>query len=121
MKVCAEPGCPTLTPTTRCPTHTKQRQNTSRKQYDRGTYGSEWPAISKRYRRHHPTCECTDPNCRCNGTCTQPSAETDHIIPLRHFTNRQAAHQDDNLQALCKACHSRKTSLEVIHTPTPRG
>ena len=25
MKVCAEPGCPTLTPTTRCPDHTRAR------------------------------------------------------------------------------------------------
>mgnify|MGYP000585401853 CR=1 FL=1 len=25
LKVCAEPGCPILTDTTRCPTHTRQR------------------------------------------------------------------------------------------------
>lgn len=30
-RVCAEPGCPTLTTTTRCPTHTRQRDR------DRGT------------------------------------------------------------------------------------
>ena len=113
MKVCAENGCPTLTPESRCEQHRKQRARESRKRYPKGSYGPEWPRISKRYLKAHPVCECRDVECKCGGQCGARSAETDHIVPLRMFTTLRAAHHDSNLQALCKPCHARKTAYEV--------
>lgn len=40
MRVCAEPGCPTLTTTTRCPTHTRQKDKGRGSSTARG-YGRE--------------------------------------------------------------------------------
>jgi len=37
--------------------------------------------------------------------CARPSEEVDHILPLAEG----GTHKFDNLQALCKSCHSRKT------------
>jgi 5-methylcytosine-specific restriction protein A len=39
---------------------------------------------------------------------TAASTEVDHIIPLRQGGKNTM----DNLQGLCKSCHSRKTALE---------
>lgn len=41
MKVCAEPGCPTLTTTTRCPEHTRQRDRARGTRQQRG-YDAEY-------------------------------------------------------------------------------
>ncbi len=41
--------------------------------------------------------------------CQQPATEVDHVVP-------KASGGEDtmqNLQGLCKRCHSRKTALEV--------
>jgi 5-methylcytosine-specific restriction protein A len=38
----------------------------------------------------------------------EAAAEVDHIIPIRQGGNND----ESNLQALCKACHSRKTATE---------
>lgn len=43
--------------------------------------------------------------------------EIDHVKPDR--TNPERAFDPANCQALCRACHSRKTRLEVGHKPTP--
>lgn len=45
--------------------------------------------------------------------------EVDHIIPVRLAPER--AYDLTNLQALCTACHSRKTRLEVGHPPLPKA
>jgi 5-methylcytosine-specific restriction enzyme A len=44
--------------------------------------------------------------------------EIDHIKPVR--THPDLAFDPANCQALCAACHSRKTRLEVGHKPTPK-
>lgn len=41
--------------------------------------------------------------------------EVDHKIPVRLAPER--AFDLDNLQALCRSCHTRKTRLEVGHPP----
>jgi len=38
----------------------------------------------------------------------EAAAEVDHILPLRQGGTNDA----NNLQALCKSCHSRKTATE---------
>lgn len=47
-----------------------------------------------------------DPVCRICGT--SPSEEVDHIIPRA----RGGSDRSENLQGLCKSCHSRKTASE---------
>lgn len=79
------------------------RTTQKREQY-RGTkqergYGGEWERISKLYRRSHPVCEI------CNAA---PSEDTDHIVPFRGL-NDPLRTAWDNLQAVCRACHNRKT------------
>lgn len=41
--------------------------------------------------------------------------EIDHIKPVR--THPELAYAPDNLQALCPACHTRKTRIECGHPP----
>lgn len=48
MKVCAEPGCPTLTRATRCPDHTRQLDRARGTRQQRG-YGLEHEAERKRW------------------------------------------------------------------------
>ncbi|MEW6862414.1 HNH endonuclease signature motif containing protein [Trueperella pyogenes] len=51
----------------------------------------------------HPSCE----QCERDGRIT-PAAEVDHILPL----DRGGTHDEENLQALCKPCHSAKTARQ---------
>lgn len=39
-----------------------------------------------------------------------PATDVDHIIP--HKGNEDLMWDEENLQALCHACHSRKTAAE---------
>lgn len=41
--------------------------------------------------------------------------EVDHILPVR--TNPELSYSLGNLQCLCGPCHTRKTRIEVGHTP----
>jgi 5-methylcytosine-specific restriction enzyme A len=45
--------------------------------------------------------------------------EIDHIEAVRDAPGR--AFDPNNLQALCPACHTRKTRLECGHKPLPEG
>ena len=115
LRVCAAPGCPEWTDATYCTAHRRARGRESRSLYSRERYGSEWPAIRRRKLARSPSCECADAACGvCAGAgCSSPANEVDHVIPLRHFTDRAAAHELGNLQSLCKPCHSSKTAREV--------
>lgn len=42
--------------------------------------------------------------------------EVDHVQPVR--THPQLSFARDNLQSLCRACHTRKTRVECGHSPT---
>jgi 5-methylcytosine-specific restriction endonuclease McrA len=43
-------------------------------------------------------------------TCDRAANEVDHVTPLR---DGGAKYDLENLQALCKSCHSRKTAAEM--------
>ncbi|MDZ3745338.1 HNH endonuclease [Pseudoglutamicibacter cumminsii] len=100
---CSQPGCPELTDHRFCPAHARAEDERYR------TYQRD-PAINKRYdhRRRkirnayiqaHPLCE----QCQTQGRVT-PAQEVDHIVPLEDG----GTHDEANLQALCKPCHSSK-------------
>ncbi|MDK8305659.1 HNH endonuclease signature motif containing protein [Corynebacterium imitans] len=102
---CSQPGCPELTDHRFCPAHARAEDERYR------TYQRD-PAINKRYdhrRRQirnayiqaHPLCE----QCQTQGRVT-PAQEVDHIVPLEDG----GTHDEANLQALCKPCHSSKTA-----------
>lgn len=112
---CASRGCPALVePGTGgyCPTHATQRQQQRNQQIDanRGTaaqrgYDARWRRIRAMHLRNHPLCV----ECLAAGRTT-PANEVDHIIPLRNG----GTHAPDNLQSLCKSCHSKKTATESL-------
>ncbi len=109
---CAQRGCPNLVRDSDryCPEHAAQRQA----EYDarRGSaasrgYGRKWRKIRLMYLRRHPLCE--DPfGIHAEHGETVAATEVDHQTPLREG----GTHRVDNLQALCKICHSRKTAVE---------
>lgn len=63
------------------------------------TYSRQWRAIRERVLYEEPLCRV----CQGKGRIT-PATDVDHIDEDSHNNSR------DNLQALCKQCHSRKTA-----------
>mgnify|MGYP003651026733 CR=1 FL=1 len=63
-------------------------------------YGSRWRRLRRMILNRHPLCV------HCDGSVA--ATEVDHIVP------RAAGGNDapENLQGLCKSCHSRKTATE---------
>lgn len=106
-KPCGYPGCAALTNDLYCPEHKRLAQS----QYNRygrtpemkNRYNGMWPAIRRRFLVWHPLCEC----CQREGRITV-ATEVHHIRPLADG----GTHDDGNLMALCKPCHSRITAHE---------
>lgn len=66
-------------------------------------YGRRWQKLAAAFLARHPVCMCAE-------ECGRPATEVDHVRPHR---GDQALMWDwDNLQALTKECHSRKTAGE---------
>ena len=101
---CSYPGCPLLINGRFCEEHAKLEAHRYEK-YDRDPatrkrYGGAWRQIRSRYIAAHPLCE----KCRERGKLT-PAQEVHHILPL----SRGGTHDESNLMALCKPCHSEIT------------
>lgn len=96
---------PTKAPTFRSPTartradihreHDAKRGNSAA----RG-YGGSWRRLRKLVLAEVPVCQAPG--------CDALATEVDHITPLA----RGGTHARENLQSLCKPCHSRKTATE---------
>ena len=104
---CGYPGCPNLSDDYYCPEHAKLVES-GYNRYGRSPemkrrYHGAWPAIRKRFLTQHPLCE----QCRKEGRVTAAS-EVHHILPL----SQGGSHDESNLMALCKPCHSRITATE---------
>jgi 5-methylcytosine-specific restriction endonuclease McrA len=52
---------------------------------------------------------------RCTSCGCAGRLEVDHIKPVR--THPELSYTPGNLQALCPACHTRKTRIECGHAP----
>ena len=64
-RVCAEPGCPALCESTRCPAHTRQRDKARGTRQQRG-YDAEHDALRREYQRRMDdgeTFTCWRPDC----------------------------------------------------------
>lgn len=101
---CQYPGCPAIVTTgATCPAHrvggrTDARPSRSARGYDR-----RWQKIRAAYLARHPLCVA----CQAAGRVTA-ATEVDHVRRLADG----GTHDERNLQALCKSCHSRKTARE---------
>lgn len=69
-------------------------------------YGPAWQKARKGYLLRHPLCV----HCLEHGLVTA-ATDVDHIVPHRGDPTLFWDF-DGNVQALCKACHSRKTAAE---------
>jgi len=78
----------------------RQRQPDTRPDSTARGYDATWERLSKMLRRERPVCELCQ---------VRPSRLVDHIVPLRAGGARL---EIENLQALCIACHARKTAAD---------
>lgn len=105
LKVCTQPGCPNLTPHTRCKQH--RRPNAHRRGYNR-----TWQATRQAFLAANPTCI----------SCGQPATEVDHKDG--GGPNGPHGHDWANLAPYCKPCHARKTVTHdagLGRSPRPPG
>lgn len=109
---CRQPGCPGLAVKGGyCEKHQKQRPSGWKRDpalttTQRG-YGWDWQKRRTMFLAGNPL--CADPFGDHAGLGQViPATEVDHIIPKA----RGGGDDDDNLQALCHACHKRKTEGE---------
>ena len=108
-KPCAHPGCPELVDNkTYCEKHETKYKKEKWKQADskRGTskergYGANHRKLRKIVLAEEPLCR----HCKQEGRLV-PATEMDHIDGNVYNLER------DNLQGLCKSCHSKKTVKE---------
>ncbi len=73
-------------------------------------YNHRWKKLRRLILRSNPFC----------GECLKaghhiPAIEVDHIKP--HHGSREDFYNIDNLKALCKSCHSKKTRKEIYENP----
>lgn len=107
-KPCAYPGCPELVTSGYCDEHKRGKQQEQDRQrgsaHQRG-YTAQWQKARLTYLRGHPLCA----ECEKEGRLT-PATELDHIKP--HKGNMDLFWDFNNVQGLCRPCHSRKTAKE---------
>jgi 5-methylcytosine-specific restriction protein A len=99
---CAYGSCPKLTDRRYCPEH-ERLKNHNYEKYGRDKdskrrYGRAWKRIRNKYAAEHPFCEL----CYERGVLV-PTEEIHHKLPL----SEGGTHDQSNLIALCKSCHSQ--------------
>ncbi len=104
---CRFSGCPELTDTLYCSKHYKA-MNRYYNKYKRDPlykkrYGTAWRKIRDSYINNNPLCELCE-----RKNILKHAEEVHHIIPL----SKGGSHEEENLMALCKSCHSRITATE---------
>ena len=112
-RTCPTAGCPGLWDGKRCTRcNRKPKQHGWGDDKQRGTrhergYDHRWVKLRAAYLRHHPYCE------RCETTEGRIVLATDvhHKIPFRGRGDPLRLAWD-NLEALCEACHAKKSAKE---------
>jgi 5-methylcytosine-specific restriction protein A len=107
-KPCRYPGCPALTAKRYCSEHQRQvdkEYNRNHRPYKKLYNSARWQRLRKWFLSKHPLCtECE------RQTRITPATVVDHIKP--HQGDPELFWDENNLQALCKPCHDRKTARE---------
>jgi 5-methylcytosine-specific restriction protein A len=89
-----------------CEKHKKHKPiNTNTRSSCADGYDRRWQRLRAYKLRLNPLCE----TCLVNGIVTA-AEEVDHIKPVRDYPELRLVL--DNLQSMCKSCHSRKTRKE---------
>src|ERR1039458_4842454 len=100
LQRCNYAGCHELSTATYCSNH-KALHDAERKLLIRGgysgkPYGAKWDKLSKKIRHNEPVCRICG---------LRASKSVDHIFPKAQGGKDNI----DNLQPLCKSCHTAKT------------
>ena len=101
-RICSAPGCRRIVTHGRCAEHARKQSTTRAKTAARG-YGGRWQRASKLFLAEHPLCV----TCEARGLVVAAS-QVDHI--QRHGGDDALFWNEENWQALCHRCHSRKTA-----------
>lgn len=109
-RACGWPGCPELTAGQFCQQHSQQQQqeiDAARGSASSRGYDYRWKKIRAMQLARFPLCKDPYGRHRQHGGIV-PANEVDHIVPL----SQGGSNSFDNLQSLCKTCHSIKTARE---------
>lgn len=99
---CRQPGCPELVPSGYCAEHGREVEAVYRQRGSRDLYRSKrWRVLARRVLREQSLCATF---------CGELATEVDHIVPVE---DGGAMWDRNNLQGLCKSCHSSKTRHDV--------
>jgi 5-methylcytosine-specific restriction protein A len=106
VKVCSSPGCPTLTRTTYCRKHTRDKRRASDRRRpnarQRG-YDSHWRKTRSDFLRTYPVCQHPE-------GCLAPATDVHHLDG--QGPKGPQGHDWLNLQGLCHSHHSQATARE---------
>jgi len=108
---CRYPGCRELTSAGYCARHRAllyREQDSRRPPANERGYDWNWRKLRSLVLAREPLCR----ECARRGKIVA-ATEVDHIVPL----SRGGTNELDNLQPLCKSCHSRKTAKEMNKAP----
>lgn len=124
---CAEPGCPELVASGRCPAHARPYDRYRGSSTSRG-YGSTWRAFRERFKTLliaagvAPVCGAALPDgpdmsasrCRALGILTWQRLHLHHHPPLRddERADRRAVEDPRRVGFLCEPCHNAETARE---------
>jgi 5-methylcytosine-specific restriction enzyme A len=112
---CAQPGCAALTTDPYCEQHRKE-EHINKAKRTKEKKSKEELAVARERKRFYDSADWKrlrlwilqrNPLCV---ECSRPAREVDHIIPIADGGKRL---DPNNLQAMCKSCHSSKTMGEL--------
>jgi 5-methylcytosine-specific restriction protein A len=103
LRFCTQPGCRVLVPKGRCLAH---RQAAGANLYMRAQWRHPVWGLRARVLREQPFCAGSG----CTRALTRLDAHVDHIRP--HEGDERLFFWRENLQGLCRACHTAKSRAE---------
>lgn len=105
LRSCSYPGCLTLVKSGRCADHRQAEVNTHDPARQRMYNTTAWAIIRRQQLAKEPWCvECLRAN------IYTPATDVDHVAGWK----TEPEFYLGQLQSLCHACHSRKTTSEMV-------